>query len=168
MDDEDEQWLKAFNSKAEGGSGTVPQSPLKEAKSENSMGPPNSRPRREKGKEKEKETDRSTTPAQPIFISEDSFEFVMGVLEKYTQDNVPTLDMVSLTSMSVCAVAGANPYAEYLPVAYFRDTRTPLLYPCSIIILSRLHYTQGRSTTQRTHSTSSMHIPTLEGKAPGA
>ena len=64
------------------------------------MGPPSARPRREKGKEKEKDADRSTSLA-PLFISEESFEFIMGVLEKYIEDKVPTLDMVRIDSLSV-------------------------------------------------------------------
>jgi hypothetical protein len=54
MDDRDLQWLAAFNSKAEGGSGEQAQSPLKDSKAENAMPPPSSvgRPKREKGKEK--------------------------------------------------------------------------------------------------------------------
>ena len=98
MDDRDEAWLTAFNAKAEGGSGEngsngSAQSPLKESKAENAMPPPPTigRPRREKGKEKDKEE----KPHSPVFISEDVFEYIMGVLEKHTEDNVPMLHTVS-------------------------------------------------------------------------
>ena len=95
MDDEDELWLKNFNSKAEGSSAT---SPLRETRGENTMGPPTSsgRPRRDKGKDKD-----ASHPPAPLFISEDSFEFVMGVLEKHADDNIPTLDMVSALSTTL-------------------------------------------------------------------
>ena len=97
MDDEDETWLTTFNSKAEGTSRDQTQSPLRETKAENTMGPPPSvgRPRREKGKEKEKE--KENNPPAPLHISEDLFEYVMGVLEKYTEEAVPTLHTVSPT-----------------------------------------------------------------------
>lgn len=94
MDDKDMEWLTAFNAKAEGGSGeNAAQSPLKDSKVDNTMPPPSSlgRPRREKGKEKEKEEKVLT----PVFISEDVFEYIMGVLEKHTEDNVPMLHTVS-------------------------------------------------------------------------
>lgn len=95
MDDRDEEWLTAFNAKAEGGSGetTTTQSPLKDSKADNAMPPPPSlgRPKREKGKEREKED----KVLSPINITEDIFEFIMGVLEKNAEDNVPMLHTVS-------------------------------------------------------------------------
>jgi len=96
MDDRDEEWLTAFNAKAEGGSGESTLSPLKDSKVDNAMPPPPSlgRPKREKGKEKEKEEKVLT----PINISEDVFEFIMGMLEKNAEDNVPMLHTVSLGS----------------------------------------------------------------------
>jgi enhancer of polycomb-like protein len=98
-DDEDLVWLKGFNLKAEGssggdgasgsGSGSIAQSPLRESRSgENAMFPPG-RPSRGKGKEREKDG-----PAPPVYISEDTFEYVMGVLEKNAEDSVPTLHTV--------------------------------------------------------------------------
>lgn len=91
MDDKDVLWLTNFNSKAEGGSGEQVGSPLKDSKADNSMPPPPTvgRPKREKGKEKEKET-----PA-PVYISEDVFEYIMGVLEKHAEEKVPMLHTVS-------------------------------------------------------------------------
>ncbi len=91
MDDEDERWLTAFNAKAEGPSGDPVQSPLRESHGQNRMPPPSAgRPSRNKGKDREKET-----PA-PVFIFEDTFEYVMGVLEKHAEDSVPMLHTVSL------------------------------------------------------------------------
>lgn len=100
MDDRDEQWLASFNAKAEGSSGSggdaaAGQSPLRDSNVDNTMPPPSGgRPRREKGKEKEKE-DKVLTP---VYISEDNFEFIMGVLEKNAEDNVPMLHTVSRES----------------------------------------------------------------------
>ncbi|ODO00149.1 hypothetical protein I350_06774 [Cryptococcus amylolentus CBS 6273] len=74
MDDADVKWLSDFNSKAEGSSGEV--------KSEKEQG----RGLRAKGKEKEK----GDAPP-PLSISEDVFEYIMGVFDKYTEDNVPML-----------------------------------------------------------------------------
>lgn len=88
MDDEDLEWLSTFNSKAEGGSGEPSSSPLRETGNHNqpmSAG----RERRTKGKDREKE------PPVVMRISEDVFEYVMGMMEKYTEDNVPTLHTVS-------------------------------------------------------------------------
>ena len=87
MDDRDEEWLTSFNAKAQGGSGENG-----EVKTENgTSGPPSAgRPSRNKGKDKDRE---SSVPA-PLFISEDLFEFIMGVLEKHTEDSVPMLHTV--------------------------------------------------------------------------
>ncbi len=89
MDDEDAKWLTGFNSKAEGTSGDVALSPLRESHGPIQMQPPSAgRPSRNKGKDREKDT-----PA-PVFISEDTFEYVMGVLEKHAEDSVPMLHTV--------------------------------------------------------------------------
>lgn len=80
MDDADERWLNDFNSKAEGSSGDV--------KSDKEQG----RGMRVKGKDKEKE--KGDAPA-PFVISEDMFEYIMGVFEKYTEENAPMLHTVS-------------------------------------------------------------------------
>jgi enhancer of polycomb-like protein len=94
MDEDDEKWLNAFNAKAEGGSGgggdTV-SSPLRETSGHNqpiSAG----RERRIKGKEREKERE---TPITSLSISEDIFEYVMGMMEKYVEDTIPMLHTVS-------------------------------------------------------------------------
>lgn len=99
MDEEDEVWLTGFNSKAEGGSGggggggsTEPMaSPLRETSGHNQAPVSAGRERRMKGKDKEKDT-----PPSPVFISEDLFEYVMGMLEKFVDDTIPTLHTVSL------------------------------------------------------------------------
>ena len=96
MDDEDIRWLTGFNAKAEGSSGETAQSPLRESTGQNQMPP---RPSRNKGKEREKET-----PA-PVFIAEDTFEYIMGVLEKNVEDNVPMLHTVSILLHRTCSLS---------------------------------------------------------------
>jgi len=90
MDEDDEKWLTGFNAKAEGASGTEPaSSPLRETSTPNQ--PLAARERRGKGKDKEKDRDGPTT----LSISEDMFEYVMGMMEKYVEDTVPMLHTVS-------------------------------------------------------------------------
>jgi len=90
MDEDDEKWLTGFNAKAEGASGTEPaSSPLRETSTPNQPLAP--RERRTKGKDKEKERDVPTT----LTISEDTFEYVMGMMEKYVEDMIPMLYTVS-------------------------------------------------------------------------
>ena len=118
MDDADEKWLKTFNGKAEGGSGdggaNASPSPLKDrADYGNSMGPPLSagRPSRGKGKEKE---DKPQLPPTPIFISEGTFEFIMGILEKHAEDSAPMLHTVrpSFLDAFPCADSFSGPVAS--------------------------------------------------------
>jgi hypothetical protein len=93
MDEEDEKWLIGFNAKAEGASGTEPAtSPLRESTTPNQ--PLAARERRGKGKEKEKDKERDVPTT--LSISEDIFEYVMGMMEKYVEDTVPMLHTVSL------------------------------------------------------------------------
>ena len=88
MDDEDERWLSTFNNKMEGSSGSAGMDE-KEGKENKENMPVGGTPAgRRKGKDKVEEK-----PA-PLNISEDTFEFVMGVLEKYTEDVVPSLHTV--------------------------------------------------------------------------
>ncbi|ORY30601.1 enhancer of polycomb-like-domain-containing protein [Naematelia encephala] len=89
MDDEDERWLTTFNAKAEGSSGgdqpPPSPSPLRDSQGVNQpagMG----RPSRMKGKGREEKD----APAA-LYISEDTFEYIMGVLEKHAEDSVPML-----------------------------------------------------------------------------
>lgn len=91
MDDEDVKWLEGFNSKAEGGSGSGPAAGTNVGEASS---PLNGRERR-KGKDKEKEKEKESVPLTPLTISEDVFEFVMGMMEKYTEDTVPMLHTVS-------------------------------------------------------------------------
>lgn len=97
MDEDDEKWLTGFNSKAEGASGSEPAaSPLRETGGHNQPPVSGGRERRMKGKDKEKEKE---APPSPLHISEDLFEYVMGMLEKYADDTIPTLHTVSPTSV---------------------------------------------------------------------
>lgn len=89
MDERDEAWLNEFNSKEEGTSG-VKQEP-------NSNGTPNgnnTKSAKSRGKEKDKKADKEGTGA--LKISEDVFEYVMGMLELWTEKNVPMLHTVSM------------------------------------------------------------------------
>lgn len=86
MDDEDMRWLNGFNSKAEGGSGS---SATANGGGADAGSPLNGRERRIKGKDREKEAPTTLT------ISEDVFEYVMGMMEKFTEDTVPMLHTVS-------------------------------------------------------------------------
>ena len=92
MDDDDTEWLNSFNAKAEGSSGTANAegSPLKET-SQNQPASASRERRNPKGKDKEEKA------PTPISINPDTFEYVMGVMEKYAEDRVPTLHTVSLT-----------------------------------------------------------------------
>nr|ODN91801.1 hypothetical protein L203_01053 [Cryptococcus depauperatus CBS 7841] len=99
MDDADVKWLQEFNSKAEGSSGDI-----KNEKEGRAM--------RAKGKEKDKDA-----PAA-LVISEDMFEYVMGILEKYTEDNVPMLhtDLSLLPSFSAVETMFSTPISpSFLP-----------------------------------------------------
>lgn len=95
MDDEDEKWLSDFNGKQQGGSGSSGQvdSPAREGK-ENVVPVSASRERRGKGKDREKDKDAIQTPPPPLVITEDAFEFVMGMLEKYADEVTPPIHTV--------------------------------------------------------------------------
>lgn len=82
MDERDEAWLHEFNSKEEGTSGVKQETAGGNAKSAKS-----------RGKEKDKKDDKEGTGA--LKISEDVFEYVMGMLELWTEKNVPMLHTVS-------------------------------------------------------------------------
>ena len=81
MDERDLEWLEKNNQEARG-EGTSAQSQASATSTRHSG-------RTTKGKGKEPET------AQPIHISEDDFELVMGLFEKFTHDNTPFLHVVS-------------------------------------------------------------------------
>lgn len=125
MDDDDVEWLTAFNAgKGEsssngsaaasgGASGNADVSvkaetpaPSSSPKREKENIPLSSGPRerRNKGKDRDKaDKDGNAGPGasgkQDVSsISEDVFEYVMGVMEKYTEDTVPTLHTVSWTN----------------------------------------------------------------------
>jgi hypothetical protein len=84
MDDADVAWLKAFNAKEEGTSeGAVAAANASPSSIVNGV------KTKLKGKDKEKEANG------PLKISEDEFEYVMGMLELWTDRNVPMLHTVS-------------------------------------------------------------------------
>jgi enhancer of polycomb-like protein len=79
MDDEDVLWFKAFNAKEEG-------------TSEGAIVNGSPQGKRSKGKDKERDGNG------PLKMSEDEFEYVMGMLELWTDRNVPMLHTVSCFS----------------------------------------------------------------------
>jgi enhancer of polycomb-like protein len=114
MDDEDARWLGAFNAKAEGTSGEG--SPVREK--ENiplSAG----RERRTKGKDKEKEANVPAT----LNITDDTFEYIMGVLEKHAEDSVPMLHTVSRDDVFLS-------YTCYFAEPCEEPVATPHLFVC--------------------------------------
>lgn len=179
MDEEDEKWLTTFNSKAEGGSGSgggsgagegassapvAVNSPLRETSGHNQ--PPNStgRERRQKGKDKEREKE---APPSALFISEDLFEYVMGMLEKYTEDTVPMLHTVSFyLSSRHRLVEGEQSVLTGIPgpialTDLFRH-RTPVFVPRVDRLLPRLRGAQGPARQQDSYSYGAQHLPPLE------
>ena len=131
MDDEDFRWLAAFNAKAEGSSGDPAQSPIRDGQGHGQMQPPSAgRPSRNKGKEREK-----GTPA-PVFISEDKFEFVMGVIEKYVEENVPMLHTVCSYSKPDQNTSLTEMLTELIPVSCIFGGRIDLFNPNPCVILS--------------------------------
>lgn len=108
MDDEDEKWLADFNGKQQGGSGSsgstsaaaAADSPVREGKENVPVSA--GRERRGKGKDKEKEKESVSAPPPPLVISDDAFEFVMGMLEKYADDITPAIHTVSLDTTREC------------------------------------------------------------------
>lgn len=91
MDERDEVWLNEFNSKEEGTS-SVKQEPNANGTANGNHGV-NGKSAKSKGKEKDKKDDKDGTGA--LKISEDIFEYVMGMLELWTEKNVPMLHTVS-------------------------------------------------------------------------
>jgi enhancer of polycomb-like protein len=83
MDERDEVWLNEFNSKEEGTSG------VKQEPNVNGAHGNNAKSAKSRGKEKDKEGTGA------LKISEDVFEYVMGMLELWTEKNVPMLHTVS-------------------------------------------------------------------------
>lgn len=87
MDDKDAEWLQAFNSKEEGSSGSAGQATSNgvDGVQGNQAGRPS---RGNKGKDREK--DQTT----PLRISDDEFEYIMGMFEKWIDKHVPMLHTV--------------------------------------------------------------------------
>nr|XP_031864462.1 uncharacterized protein CI109_000376 [Kwoniella shandongensis]KAA5531534.1 hypothetical protein CI109_000376 [Kwoniella shandongensis] len=142
MDDKDVKWLNEFNAKAEGSSGgeangtvaaSSPQTPLKESQQGGNQPPSAGRGMRAKGKEKEKEKNESA-PA-PLFISEDTFEYIMGVFEKYAEDSVPMLH----TNISLLPpFASVEPmFSSPIPASFLPSNEIPKGLP-DLKVLSRM------------------------------
>ena len=85
MDERDNEWLEKNNQDAKG-EGTSAQAAITGATTRAS--------RNAKAKGKEPET------AQPVAMTEDEFELVMGVFEKCTDDRFPCLHVVSEDALS--------------------------------------------------------------------
>lgn len=121
MDDVDVEWLKAFNGKEEGSSADgAAGRPARAGQ------PPNSASSSSKGKEKDA---NSTASGGPMRIAEDVFEYVMGMLELWTEKNVPMLhtDLSLLPSLaSIEPVFKTTP-----PASYFPSFERPLGLPAS-------------------------------------
>jgi enhancer of polycomb-like protein len=127
MDERDEAWLSEFNSKQEGTS-SVKQEPY-------ANGAPNGKEtgKSKKGKEKDRKDDKEGTGA--LKISEDVFEYVMGMLEHWTEKNVPMLHTVcrAIEPMEIRANLSHQDLAQ-LPTfdaveSVFRDTPPASFYP---------------------------------------
>ena len=85
MDERDKEWLDRNNEEARG-EGTSAQG----AVSSSSAGPRTSRSVKAKGKEPD--------VSQPVAMSEDEFELVMGIFEKVTHEKTPFLHHVCCSS----------------------------------------------------------------------
>ncbi|WWC71031.1 uncharacterized protein I206_104984 [Kwoniella pini CBS 10737] len=139
MDDKDYKWLNEFNSKQEGSSGstataTSPQTPFKETNGNAPNHTPSAgRGMRAKGKEKEK--DKSDGVPTSLFISEDTFEYIMGVLEKYAEDSVPMLH----TNISLLPpFSSVEPlFASPIPTSFLPSNEIPKGLP-DLKVLSRM------------------------------
>ncbi|KAK4683741.1 enhancer of polycomb-like protein, partial [Tremellales sp. Uapishka_1] len=146
MDDEDVEWLTVFNSKAEGTSGGETKSPLQTSLNGNLINTPTNQGRgmRAKGKEKEK-----NEPPAPLFISEDTFEYVMGVLEKYAEDNLPTLD-VNLSLLPTFSTVESL-FNSPLPSSFFPSNELPkgMPEPKALTRVARSVFTHWRERKEK-------------------
>ncbi|WVQ96306.1 hypothetical protein IAU59_003410 [Kwoniella sp. CBS 9459] len=139
MDDRDVKWLNEFNAKAEGSSGAngdasvkgSPQTPLSKDGQNPSQSPSIGRGMRAKGKEKE----RSDNVPTHLFISEDTFEYIMGVLEKFAEDSVPMLH----TNISLLPpFASVEPmFSSPIPASFLPSNEIPKTLP-DLKVLSRM------------------------------
>ncbi|WVR06584.1 hypothetical protein IAU60_003616 [Kwoniella sp. DSM 27419] len=126
MDDRDVKWLSEFNAKAEGSSGAngdvkpSPQTPIKDGQGGNTPAS-GGRGMRVKGKEKEK--DKGDGVPTHLFIGEDTFEYIMGVLEKYAEDSVPMLH----TNLSLLpAFSSIEPmFSSPIPASFLPSNEIP-------------------------------------------
>lgn len=91
MDERDMSWLHEFNSKEEGTS-SVKQEPVANGSTNGKEGV-NGKSAKSKGKERDKKEDKDGTAA--LKISDDLFEYIMGMLELWTEKNIPMLHTVS-------------------------------------------------------------------------
>lgn len=135
MDDEDVEWLNCFNSKAEGSSGIGGDgsltSPATNGHANGNGHTSQGRPVRIKGKEREK----AETPA-PLFIPEDVFEYVMGVLEKHVEDSFPALHTVRL-GLSSARVAADLAFTGLISYPSIPFHRTTLFFAPATVFLSK-------------------------------
>lgn len=115
MDDADVEWLRTFNGKEEGSSAdgaAGSASAGRSARQASSSAGSNA-----KGKEKDAQSG-SGSSSGPMRIAEDVFEYVMGMLELWTEKNVPMLhtDLSLLPPLvSIEPVFKTTPPASYFP-----------------------------------------------------
>lgn len=127
MDERDEAWLREFNSKQEGSSS------VKQESFANGNVNGKESAKSKKGKEKDKKDEKEGTGA--LKISEDVFEYVMGMLEHWIEKNVPMLHTVRIGTREAKTLANLRlqdltqlPTFEAVePV--FRDTPPASFYP---------------------------------------
>ncbi|WVF68779.1 hypothetical protein IAT40_003551 [Kwoniella sp. CBS 6097] len=140
MDDKDVKWLNEFNAKAEGSSGAngangdvkgSPQTSTGKDGQNATQSPSIGRGMRAKGKEKEKSENVPTH----LFISEDTFEYIMGVLEKFAEDSVPMLH----TNISLLPpFASVEPmFSSPIPASFLPSNEIPKTLP-DLKVLSRM------------------------------
>lgn len=139
MDERDEEWLKEFNAKQEGSS-SVKQEPYANGTSNGKDGG-----KSKKGKEKDKKDDKEGTGA--LKISEDVFEYVMGMLELWTEKNVPMLHTVCRFTHPIDN--STNPsfriWLNYLLSTLSRPSSGTLRPPPSILPMKSLHACRHRT-----------------------
>ncbi|KAJ9101765.1 hypothetical protein QFC21_003104 [Naganishia friedmannii] len=123
MDERDMSWLHEFNSKEEGTS-SVKQEPKTNGSTNGKEGT-NGKSAKSKGKERDKKEDKDGMAA--LKISDDLFEYIMGMLELWTEKNIPMLhtDLAQLPSFDAVEVV----FKETPPASFYPAYEVPLSLP---------------------------------------